>query len=65
MTERPDLFAAVISAVGALGGLGGPEQTALLEDLVNGPEPRLKGPAQQALKQIQNRQRLAVAQGKS
>jgi hypothetical protein len=46
-----------ISAVGALGTMGGPEQTACLTGLLTGPEARLKMPAQQALNQIEQRRR--------
>jgi hypothetical protein len=49
-----------IAAVGALGVLGGSDQTALLNELANSPEERLKVPALQALKQISKRERLAA-----
>ena len=44
-----------ISAIGALGRLGGAEQIPLLNHVLQDAEERLKLPAQQALKQIENR----------
>ena len=45
-----------ISAIGALGQLGGPEQVLFLNSVLVGTEDRLKPAAQQALKQINTRQ---------
>jgi len=44
-----------ISAIGALGSMGGAEEIPLLNRVLQGAEERLKLPAQQALKQIENR----------
>jgi len=44
-----------ISAIGALGTMGDSQAVPLLNSLLNGPEERLKLPAQQALNQIKNR----------
>jgi hypothetical protein len=44
-----------ISAIGALGSLGGAEQIPLLNHVLQGTEERLKLPAQHALNQIENR----------
>jgi len=44
-----------ISAIGALGSLGGAEVIPLLNSVLQGTEERLKLPAQHALNQIENR----------
>ncbi|MGA3284474.1 MAG: HEAT repeat domain-containing protein [Verrucomicrobiota bacterium] len=44
-----------ISAIAALGNLGGPDQVPFLEQLATGENERLQGPARTALKQIQQR----------
>ena len=59
--QQGETLSVRISAVGALGLLGGAEQTSLLDSLANGPEELLKLPARQALKQIQTREQLAAA----
>jgi hypothetical protein len=46
-----------ISAIGALGSLGGSGQIQFLDSVLNGSNDRLKAPAQQALNQIQKRLR--------
>jgi HEAT repeat protein len=44
-----------ISAIAALGALGTAEQQSFLQDLAEGPEPRLRPAAQTALKRLQAR----------
>jgi HEAT repeat protein len=44
-----------MSAIGALGQLGGPEDISFLNSVLTGTEDRLKLPAQWALNQIQQR----------
>jgi hypothetical protein len=50
-----------ISAIGALGTMGNAQAVPLLNSLLNGPEERLKLPAQNALTQIELKQRHAQA----
>jgi len=61
MAQQGETLPVRMSAVGALGMLGGAEQTSLLDSLANGPEELLKLPARQALRQIQTREQLAAA----
>jgi len=50
-----------VSAVAALGALGGPEMVTFLTEISNGPEPRLRMPARQALAQIERKASQAQA----
>ncbi len=54
--QNGETMAVRLSAIGALGLLGGPDQMAFLNAVLAGPEERLKPAAQHALNQIANRQ---------
>lgn len=64
MAQQAETKSEQISAIAALGALGGPAQEPFLNGLIQGSDERLKLPAQQALGQIEKRLR-QTARGKS